>query len=93
MNAEFERWRDAPAEQQELIARSQVLHLDLTVFVPALQRDPGEATWPNGRRGVDCKRQDFADMLAWLKALRDAGHALCAATDLRATVGGFKNLN
>jgi hypothetical protein len=63
---------------------------ELLKLVPALQRDPGEAIWPNGRRGVDCKRQDFADMLAWLKALRDAGHALCAAVDLGLASGGLK---
>ena len=59
--------------------------------VPALQRDPGEAICSNGRRGVDCKRQDFAEQRRrGLKALRDAGHALCAAVDLRLASGGLK---
>jgi hypothetical protein len=71
-------------------SRSRLYTGELLKLVPALQRNPAEATWPNGRRGVDCKCQDFADMLAWLKALRDAGHALAGAGDLRLAVGGLR---
>jgi hypothetical protein len=67
-----------------------VLHLDLTVFVPALRDDPAEATWPNGRRGRDLTNEDIDDIAAWLIALRDAGNALSAAGDLRVASGGLR---
>jgi hypothetical protein len=58
--------------------------------VPALQRDPGEAIWPNGKRGRDCIQQDFDDVGGWLRALLGAANALTAAADLRLAAGGLQ---
>jgi hypothetical protein len=37
----------------------------------------------NGKPAAHCSQDDFEAMAAWLRAIRDAGHALAAAADLR----------
>jgi hypothetical protein len=83
---EFQRWRNAPADQKDKIARDQFVNRTISDLWPDL-RGKTEAELavivaPNGKRFRDCTQEDLDEMIGWLRNLRKAYRMLAAAVVL-----------
>jgi hypothetical protein len=83
---EFQRWRNAPVDQKDKIARDQFVNRTISDLWPDL-RGKTEAELaaiiaPNGKRFRDCTQEDLDEMIAWLRNLRKAYRMLAAAVVL-----------
>jgi|HubBroStandDraft_6_1064221.scaffolds.fasta_scaffold349834_2 hypothetical protein len=82
--AEFQRWRDACAEQRQRIARAQFLAFQISELIPDLDTDDLESVAaPNGKLLGECTPVELGEMIDWCAAILTAGREVVVALKLR----------
>jgi hypothetical protein len=82
--AEFQRWRDACAEQRQRIARAQFVAFQISALIPNLDTDNLESVAaPNGKLLGECTSAELSEMADWCAAILTAGRDVNAALELR----------
>jgi hypothetical protein len=82
--AEFQRWRDASAEQRPHIARGQFLKFDISELTPGLDVEGlASVIGPNNKPLGQCTSAEFNEMADWYTAILTAGRDVNAALELR----------
>jgi hypothetical protein len=91
MSNPFTRWRDAPVDAREAIAREQAIMSTSELFAGLHARDDlADVVMPNGKRGADCTPADFREMMDWAGAILKAAREQAVALDLRSATGAVK---
>jgi hypothetical protein len=82
--AEFQRWRDACAEQRQQIARGQFLTFDISELTPALDVEGlASVIGPNNKPLGQCTSAEFNEMAEWYTAILKASREVVGALELR----------
>jgi hypothetical protein len=82
--AEFQTWRDAPADQKASIARDQFLHRSTSELFPNMAvADLPSVIAPCGKPFDDCNSADLALMADWYWAWLAAGKGVAAEAKAR----------
>jgi hypothetical protein len=81
---EFQRWRDARAEQRQRIARAQFLQFEISELIPNIDTDDLESVAaPNGKLLGECTPAEFNEIADWYTAILKAGRGVVVAMKLR----------
>jgi hypothetical protein len=81
---EFQRWRDAPADQKAGIVRDQFMHRSKAeLFLDVTGPDLPSVTAPCGKAMGDCSPSDLASMAEWYRAWLAAGKGILAEARAR----------
>ena len=90
---EFERWRDAPANQKGRIASDQVARHGIATLFPIPGDDPANVLGMKAGYGKvfrDCTSDELEEWMTWLRSLRDTARDQCEMISLQESCGGRK---